>query len=171
MSDDKSHPIDRIEWVPASSLRANSYNPNTVFSPELNLLKRSLMEDGWCAAIVVREDGEIVDGFHRWSLAPRDAQVAAMTGGMVPVVRLRNGKSKSDQMIATVRFNRARGQHGILKMSNIVRTLQDSGLSQPEIEARLGMEDEEVLRLGDVRPSPEHAGKDSFGKGWVPVKK
>ena len=74
-------------------------------------------------------------------------------------------------MIATVRFNRARGQHGILKMSAIVRDLQGSGLSQEEIEKRLGMEDEEVSRLTDARPSPEHAGKDFFGKGWVPVRR
>lgn len=162
-------PIDAIEWVDAASLHANDYNPNTVFSPELALLRRSLLEDGWCAAVVVRENGEIVDGFHRWSLAMRDEKVREMTGGKVPIVRLRTERTRADQMIATVRFNRARGQHGILKMSNIVRDLQSNGLSQSEIEARLGMEDEEVERLSDVRPSPEQAGKDSFGKGWVPV--
>jgi hypothetical protein len=165
------HPIDKVEWVDATTLHANSYNPNRVFTPELALLRRSILEDGWCAAIVVRDDGEIVDGFHRWGLAMNDPEVRAATDGKVPIVRFLPGKSTADQMIATVRFNRARGQHGILRMSDIVRSLQGQGLTQEEIETRLGMDDEEVIRLADVRPSPEHAGKDSFGKGWVPSKR
>ena len=149
-------PIDSVEWVDAQTLHANDYNPNMVFGPEYDLLRRSLLEDGWCAAVVVREDGEIVDGFHRWSLTMRDEKVRAKTCGRVPVVRLREGKTRADQMIATVRFNRARGQHGILKMSAIVRDLQGSGLSQEEIEKRLGMEDEEVSRLTDAQIGRAH---------------
>jgi hypothetical protein len=70
-----------------------------------------------------------------------------------------------------VRHNRARGQHGILKMGNIIRALQESGMSEEAIHARLGMEPEEQERLSDIRTSPEAAGKDSFGKGWVPAGK
>lgn len=165
----KNQPIGSVEWVPPETLRANDYNPNRVFGPEFDLLKRSLLEDGWCAAIVARADGEIVDGFHRWSLARVDPEVRAMTGGLVPVIRLRAERSKSDQQIATVRFNRARGQHGVLKMGAILKSLHAEGLTDAEIEQRLGMEDEEVQRLLYVRPSPEQAGKDSFGRGWVAV--
>ena len=35
------HPIDKIEWLPASDLIANSYNPNVVFTPEMKLLELS----------------------------------------------------------------------------------------------------------------------------------
>ena len=94
---------------------------------------------------------------------------AALPEGKVPVVVLRDGKTLADQRVSTVRHNRARGQHGILKMGDIVRQLQNEGLSDEEICTRLGMEDEELERLSDMRGSPELAGRDSFGKGWVPV--
>lgn len=165
----KTQPLDAVVWVAPSSLHSNSYNPNKVFAPELELLKLSIMEDGWTQPIVARHDGEIVDGFHRWTLATNDKDVAALTDGKVPVVYLAADKSKADQMLSTVRHNRARGQHGILKMGEIVRGLRDAGLSEEDVERRLGMEPEERERLEDTRGSPTAAGKDDFGQGWVPA--
>jgi ParB-like chromosome segregation protein Spo0J len=155
-----------LKWVKPSTLHGNSYNPNRVFSLELELLKKSIIENGWTQPIVVRHDNEIVDGFHRWTVA-KDPEVAALTGGLVPVVVLPVG-TLAEQMMATVRHNRARGQHGILKMADIVRAAQAEGLSEEAICSGFGMEPEELDRLADMRPSPKHAGKDSFGRGWVP---
>lgn len=162
------NPIDRVEWVDPKTLHANGYNPNHVFAPEMELLALSIIEDGWTTAIVVLDDGEVVDGFHRWTLGMSHPGVRAVSGCMVPVVRMRAGASLADRMIATIRHNRARGQHGITKMASIVRELAAQGLSDEEIERRLGMEDEERERLSDLRTSPEQAGKESFGRGWVP---
>lgn len=127
-----------------------------------------MLEDGWTQPVVATEQNEIVDGFHRWTLCSTDPEVGAMTGGKVPVVRLPAGKTKAERMLATIRHNRARGQHGILRMSKIVIELHKAGLSEEEISRRLQMEDEEVQRLSDQRGSPEQAGKESFGQGWVP---
>lgn len=162
-------PIGAVEWVDPDTLHANSYNPNRVFGPEFELLKRSLLEDGWCAAVVVRDDGEVVDGFHRWTLSRTDPDVRAMTGGLVPVVRLRSNRSRADQQIATVRFNRARGHHGVLKMGEILRQLSAQGLDEAEIAERLKMEREEVARLLNVKGTPDLRGRDSFSRGWVTV--
>ena len=159
-------PVSQVQWVERESLRANAYNPNTVFRPELALLKLSLLEDGWTQPIVARPDGEIVDGFHRWTLSAHP-ELHAMTNGRVPVVFLK-GKTASEQRISTIRHNRARGQHGVLKMSKILRDLVEAGVPPQRIESALGMETEEVDRLTDVRSSPDHAGKESFGQGWVP---
>ncbi len=163
----ETQPISHVEWVDPETLHSNLYNPNTVFPQEMALLKESLISDGWTAAITATDDGEIVDGFHRWSLGLKDADVRTMTGGLVPVVRLR-GKSLVQRMAATVRQNRARGQHGILKMSAIVLEMRKAGSTDAEIVKALGMESEEIDRLTDLRGSPEAAGKDSFGRGWVP---
>ena len=59
-------PINKVEWLKASELKANDYNPNHVAPIELKLLKISLIEDGWTQPVVIRENNEIVDGFHRW---------------------------------------------------------------------------------------------------------
>lgn len=163
------HPIANVRWVDPNTLHSNLYNPNKVFPPELELLKTSILEDGWTMPIVAREDGEIVDGFHRWTLAKTDEDFRARVGRLCPVVFLRPGKTKADQRFSTVRHNRARGQHGLLKMGEILRQLQAEGLTPEEIASRMGMEMEEYERLIDLRGTGEIARKESFGKGWKPV--
>lgn len=162
-------PIAAVQWVEPKALRANSYNPNHVFGPEMRLLKLSILEHGWTQPIVARKDGEIVDGFHRWSLASKDRDIQALTGGLCPVVYL-GEISLEDQMLATVRHNRARGQHGVIRMGEIVRALLGSGMTEEMVGSLLQMDDEEVERLADITPSPQQAGKDHFGKGWVPTR-
>lgn len=161
-------PVSKVEWVDRYELHANSYNPNRVAPPELRLLKLSIIEDGWTQPIVARSDGEIVDGFHRWTVSA-DAEVAILTGGMVPVVYLPDDVPMAQQMMATIRHNRARGQHLVLPMADIVRELVDGhGLDFAEIERRLQMEDEEVDRLYDASGMPTRAGQPEFNKGWKP---
>lgn len=160
-------PIRHVEWVSRDLLHANGYNPNHVAPPELRLLKLSILEDGWTQPIVARADGEIVDGFHRWLVAA-DPAVAALTDGLVPVVRLRP-VSLGQQMLATIRHNRARGSHHVLKMAEIVRDLVDGeGMAMAEVEQRLQMEDEEVDRLYDRGGIVVRAGREEFNHGWVP---
>lgn len=166
----KQQPVDGVKWVDPATLHANDYNPNKVFAPELELLALSILEDGWTQPVVVLASGEVVDGFHRWTLSKTHPEIIAMSGGLVPVVTLAE-KDRASQMMSTIRHNRARGTHGVLRMADIVRSIQASGLSDEEIMRRLGMDREEVVRLGDARGSPESAGKDSFGKGWVPTER
>lgn len=161
------HPISAVVWRKPSELHANDYNPNKVFKTELALLKTSIMADGWTQPIVVKPDGEIVDGFHRWTLGSTDKDVQRISGGLVPTVTVQSTDLLHLKM-STVRHNRARGQHGILKMGNIVRALQQGGMNDEEICEGMGMEQEEVDRLADMTGSPDSAGKDSFGKGWIP---
>lgn len=165
----RQQPIDAVEWIDPAALHANDYNPNRVFGPEMKLLRQSILDCGWTQPIVARRDGEIIDGFHRWTLATGDADIRAMTGGLCPVVFVED-LSREQQMIATVRHNRARGQHGVLRMAEIVRSLADSGMGEAMIAGALQMEDEEVTRLIDARESPQQAGKDHFGKGWAPTR-
>lgn len=162
-------PVSRVEWIDPHTLRANDYNPNHVAPPEMALLKLSILEDGWTQPIVAREDGEIVDGFHRWTLASTDPEVAVMTGGLVPVVRVRPG-DPAHQRMSTIRHNRARGSHAVMRMADIVSALiTEHGLSPADVMRRLGMEDEEVERLTDRRGMPVRGGSGGeFGAGWVP---
>jgi len=114
--------------------------------------------------------GEIVDGYHRRTLALKSEKVRAKTGGLLPVVFLDPEKSRADRQLSTIRHNRARGQHGILAMGEIVRELIEQGLSNEDIMTRSGMEEEEIDRLRELRGSPDQKGKDSFGKGWRPTR-
>lgn len=166
-------PINRVVWVDRESLRSNDYNPNNVAPPELKLLALSIIEDGWTQPIVARRNGEIVDGFHRWTVSawPR---VFAITNGQVPVVFLDDAKTTADQMMSTIRHNRARGVHAVAAMADIARDLVEvHGIPTDEIERRLGMEDEELERLIDRASVAEKVDRSGhqFNTGWRPVKK
>lgn len=170
-------PVDGIRWVPASSVRANSYNPNFVAPPELKLLKVSLLEDGWTQPLVVRpidegerhdaSEWELVDGFHRWLLAG-DPDVSAMTDGLVPIAPVHDSPEEN-RMMSTIRHNRARGSHHVLKMADIIVTLSESGYSDEQIIQMLGMDEEEVDRMKDRGDMLKRGSADEFGKGWVPA--
>lgn len=166
--DPSVQPLASIEWVHPSTLRANDYNPNKVAKPELALLRVSLLENGWCQPIIARRDGEIVDGFHRWTLGSTDPEVAALAGGLVPVVRLPDIDAATQRM-ATIRMNRARGSHAVIRMADIVNDLAAMGLGRPDIASRLGMDHEEVDRLLDHGRMTKRgtAGATTFSKGWT----
>lgn len=161
-------PVSHVEWVDHTKLRANDYNPNRQAPAEHRLLKISLMHSGWTQPIVIRDDFEIVDGFHRWTLVEKDAEVQAMTGGLVPVVHIRE-VDPAEQRMATIRHNRARGTHAVVPMSDIVASLVDDyGVEPSAIEGLLQMDFEEVDRLYDRGDMTKRGSQDDFNKGWVP---
>jgi len=161
-------PLETLTWIERGKLIPNNYNPNSVAPTELKLLKTSIMEDGWTQPIVINPDFTIVYGFHRWTVSG-DKEVSALTGGKVPVVTI-TPKDKSQQQMATIRHNRARGTHAVLKMSEIVTEMVNSGLTGEEIMQRLGMEREEVTRLLFRAGIPKsEVFKDmEFSKSWKP---
>ena len=131
------------------------------------LLKISILENGWTQPIVISPDGTIVDGFHRWTLGLKDKEVQKLTDGLVPVVTLTN-LDQALSRLATIRHNRARGNHYVVKMADIIHELKALNLSDEEISQRLGMELEEVERLFDRGRSTKRNALKEFNKGWVP---
>lgn len=162
-------PLNQIEWVPRAFLHANLYNPNHISPIEMELLKISILEDGWTQPIVARRSGEIVDGYHRW-LTSAEPEVRAMTDSLVPVVWLPDDVSPEHQVMSTIRHNRARGSHAVLKMASIVRSLIDEqGMTREQVMERLQMDWEEVDRLYDRGGMLTRVAKSAFNNGWVPT--
>lgn len=163
----KDQPLSNIEWVDPATLQANNYNPNKVAGPEMKLLKRSIMEDGWTQPIVAMPTGEIVDGFHRWTLGSTDDDIRAMSNNLVPVVRI--APDPAQQRMATIRHNRARGSHHVLKMADIVAELRELGVDDEAIGQRLGMEPEEVTRLLSRGSKKIRHADTQFSQAWKPA--
>lgn len=170
----KDQPVSSVRWLPREKLRGNAYNPNVVAPPELELLVVSILEDGWTQPIVTlpsAQDGsyQIVDGFHRWTVSA-DARVAKLTGGQVPTVQV--GLDPVHRMMSTIRHNRARGTHAVVRMADIVRQMADEGIPAGEIQKRLAMEREEVVRLVNRSGMPTQVQRGAAGlnKAWVPGK-
>ena len=143
-------PVYNVRAVPIEKIHANSYNPNSVAPPEMELLYKSIKEDGYtmpivCYYIADNDTYEIVDGFHRYTTMLRHRDIYEREGGMMPVVVI--DKDISNRMASTIRHNRARGSHSIELMSNIVSELTKSGMSDAWILKNIGMDADELLRL------------------------
>lgn len=140
-------PLSTLQWVERDRIKPNDYNPNKVSKQNLELLKQSILANGWTLPIVVRPDMTIIDGFHRWTVAGEEPLVS-MLEGRVPVVVVEH-KDKAGNIYGTVTHNRARGTHLLGPMKAIVKELMNEGKSVNEIGKQLGMRPEEVFRLSD----------------------
>jgi ParB-like chromosome segregation protein Spo0J len=85
---------------------------------------------------------------------------------LVPVVSLAECPPDAARM-ATIRHNRARGTHAVVKMADIVAELQDLGVPDGEIGRRLQMDDEEVERLADRGQMTKRGRAAKLGTGWT----
>jgi ParB-like chromosome segregation protein Spo0J len=168
----RHHPIDLVLWVPARTVEANDYNPNTVAPPEMRLLELSITADGYTQPVVtwIEDDRrETVDGFHRGEVGRNSETVRGATLGYLPVTTLgveRTGRE--DRIAATIRHNRARGEHRVDSMSSIVQELVRRNRSDAWIAKELGMEPDEVLRLKQMTGLAELFATREFSEAWEP---
>lgn len=147
MDDRITSPLSTLKWVERDIVKPNNYNPNKVSKQNLELLKQSILTNGWTLPIVVRPDFTIIDGFHRWTVAGEEP-LLSMLCGKVPIVIVKH-KDKAGNIYGTVTHNRARGTHLLEPMKAIVQELLNNGESVAEIGKQLGMRPEEVFRLSD----------------------
>lgn len=162
-------PVYNILAVPIEKIRANAYNPNSVATPEMKLLYQSIKEDGYTMPIVcfydeVNDIYEIIDGFHRYTTMKNHKDIYDREKGLLPVSVI--AKPLSNRMASTVRHNRARGTHSIELMCNIVKELQESGMSDMWILKNLGMDAEELLRLKQLTGLASLFKDKEFSKSW-----
>jgi ParB-like chromosome segregation protein Spo0J len=161
-------PINRIEWRLASSLNANDYNPNVVFTPELKLLERSILKTGWVQPILITQDGTIIDGFHRHRLAQDSTKLKEVYGGKVPCAVM--DISVTEAMVVTIRMNRAKGSHVAVRMSEIVRGLIDvHGMLPEELAQDIGATKAEIdLLYQDGVFKMKNIKDYKYSKAWIP---
>lgn len=162
-------PIYNVKAVPIEKIHANAYNPNHVAPPEMKLLYKSILEDGYtmpivCYYIEENDTYEIVDGFHRYSTMLNHKDIYERENGKLPVSVI--DKPISERMASTIRHNRARGSHGVDLMSNIVGELSKMGKTDAWIMKNIGMDAEEVLRLKQISGLQQLFKDKEFSKGW-----
>lgn len=161
-------PVYNVIAVPIEKIHANAYNPNSVAPPEMQLLYKSILEDGYTMPIVCYrlENGEyeIVDGFHRYTIMKTHKDIYDREHGLLPVVVI--DKDISNRMASTIRHNRARGSHSIELMSNITAELVASGMSDAWIMKNIGMDAEELLRLKQITGLAALFKDHEFSQAW-----
>lgn len=162
-------PIDYVMWVPIEKVEPNDYNPNSVATVEMGLLYKSIKKDGYTQPVVTiydekRDKYVIVDGFHRYYVCKTKKDIFDRNMGRLPIVVI--NKNISERMAATVRHNRARGEHSIDGMSNLVFKMLDEGMSDADVCNELGMEPEELLKLKHLTGFSKLFKDTEYKKAW-----
>lgn len=168
----QEEPVDFVEWVPNDNVHGNEYNPNVVAPPEMELLRLSIMADGYTQPIVSVQDDDsdgrvVIDGFHRSRVGKEMPDVAARVHGYLPLVRIRQDRgARNDRIAATIRHNRARGKHRVDAMSDIVVELKGRNWPDERIARELGMDADEVLRLCQMSGLADLFSDEEFSASW-----
>jgi len=163
-----TEPISTILWVPIKKLTQNTYNPNKMAIPEKKLLMRSMLYHGITSPLVVLPEHKgqytIIDGYHRWKLIKKNKELSKRLKYKVPVVAL--NLLNSEEIIATIRHNRARGCHQIGEIGEVVKILSNKGWTDQNIMTELGMDADEVLRLKQFKGLGEVFKDDDYSNSW-----
>jgi len=170
MSPFNTEPVDFVRWVKNTDVSANDYNPNSVAPPEMELLRLSIMADGYTQPVVTNKEEEglvVIDGFHRNRVGKECEDVQKRVHGYLPVVQIRQSQTDlTDRMASTIRHNRARGKHAVEAMSQIVVDLKKRNWSDEKIGRELGMDPDEVLRLTQISGLREMFADIDFSQAW-----
>lgn len=166
-----TEPVDFVKWVKNPLVHANDYNPNSVAPPEMELLRLSIDADGYTQPIVSmpNDNGmyEVIDGFHRHRVGKECKDIQGRVHGYLPLVQIRTSQEdKGNRMASTIRHNRARGEHRVDSMSEIVIELKRRFWSDEKIAKELGMEPDEVLRLTQVTGLAGLFADREFSEAW-----
>ncbi len=176
----KHHPVDLVLWVKSETVSAQPLNPNTVAPPEMKLLATSVEDSGFTMPIVsALEDApdgaqadyyQTVDGFHRGRVGKEVASIRESVHGRLPVVMIRADRGdRIARIAATVQHNRARGEHRVEAMSELVREMYQAGERDEAIQRELGMDPDEVRRLKQITGLAELFASREYSEAWEPA--
>jgi ParB-like chromosome segregation protein Spo0J len=158
-------PCVNVKLISRDLVVANNYNPNSVPPEKLELLKQSIIDNGFCFPIVTIWDIDIekyviIDGFHRFLLCmPEYLDIID-----VPIIVLDHDISK--RMAATIQFNKARGVHQVDLDAEVIRSLIQQGLSEEEISVHLGMDIDTIHRYKQLTGIAELFKNTQYSMSW-----
>lgn len=169
----KNEPVDFVQWVPNETVTANDYNPNSVAPPEMDLLRLSILADGYTQPIVAMPEDDrytVIDGFHRHRVGKELPDIHDRLHGHLPIVSIREDREgRGDRIASTIRHNRARGKHKVDAMSDIVLELKRRNWTDKKIGKELGMDPDEVLRLSQISGLAVAFKDREFSEAWEAV--
>lgn len=147
---------------------ANSYNPNSVSDDKMDLLKQSILDNGFAFPIVAIWDDErqlfvVIDGFHRRTIGGEEW----LDFDYVPVAVLNH--TMAQRLAATVQFNKARGVHQVDLDAEVIRALIEQGLTEEEITVKLGIDLDTVHRYKQLTGVVELFKNANYSTAWEMV--
>lgn len=151
--------------VHSSLVEANDYNPNHVAKDKMELLKISILQNGFCFGIVSIFDANInkfviIDGDHRNQITGKDW----LNIEYKPLIILNHSMDK--RLSATMQFNKARGVHRVEGNAELLKRMVDSGASDMFICKTLGIDADELLRLKRLKKIADVYKDGIYSNSW-----
>lgn len=158
-------PCANTVLVSRGLVQANTYNPNHVSDDKMELLRQSIIDNGFAFPIVVIWDEDsglfvVVDGFHRYLVS------GPKWLGMdyVPVAVLTHNAAQ--RMVATWQFNKARGAHEVDLDADLIRALIQQGMDEEEIVEHLGIDLDTVHRYKQLTGIADLFQNAQYSMAW-----
>ncbi len=150
----------RIELV-----AENLYNPNSVAPDKMDLLRESIINNGFCFPVVTIWDDEqqkfiVVDGAHRRAIMGN----GWLDCEYIPIVVLPHTMHK--RLAATWQFNKARGVHQVDLDAELIRALIEQGVDEEEIAKELGVELDTIHRYKQMTGIAELFKNADYSMAW-----
>jgi ParB-like chromosome segregation protein Spo0J len=158
-------PCVNVMLVARDLIQANAYNPNSVSDDKMNLLKQSILDNGFCFPIVTIWDDDqeafvIIDGFHRDQMGDPEW----LDLDYIPLVVLQHDITR--RMTATIQFNKARGVHQVDLDADVIRALIEQGQSEEEISKHLGIDLETIHRYKQLTGIADLFKNSEYSASW-----
>lgn len=158
-------PVLNAVLVHKNLIQPNDYNPNHVAKDKMELLKTSIVQNGFAFGIVSIFDYEIekfviIDGYHRDLITGSDWLKLTYK----PLVILEHDMSK--RLSATVQFNKARGVHRIDGNAELIKRMVEVGVSDIDICKSLGIDADELLRMKRNKKIADIYKDLNYSKSW-----
>ena len=144
---------------------ANNYNPNRVEKSKMQLLKQSILDNGFAFPVLAiwdeaEEKFVLIDGFHRDSMGdPKWLDL-----DFIPLAILPHDISK--RLVATVQFNKARGVHQVDLDADVIRSLVEQGMNDEEISIHLGIDLDTIARYKSLTGIAALFAKAEYSPAW-----
>jgi hypothetical protein len=161
-------PCTAVLLVRRELVQANTYNPNHVPADKMELLRTSILGNGFCFPVVTIWDPDlqhfvIIDGFHRSLIFGPDW----LDCDYLPIVVLPH--TVAQRLAATAQFNKARGFHQVDLDADLVRALLEQGLTEEQVSEQLGLELEAVHRYKQLTGIAELFARADWSLAWEMV--
>ncbi|OYT63159.1 chromosome partitioning protein ParB [Methanosarcinales archaeon ex4484_138] len=161
-------PCQAVQMVPREMVVVNNYNPNHVSPDKMRLLMQSIIDNGFCYAIVTIWDDDlekyvVIDGGHRRIICEPEW----LDIDPIPIIKLNHNISQ--RMAATIQFNKARGVHQVDLDAEIIRALSEQGLNINEISKHLGIDEETIYRYKQLTGIAELFKNAEYSTSWEVV--
>jgi ParB-like chromosome segregation protein Spo0J len=161
-------PCTQVWVVRRDLVQANNWNPNSVPDDKMELLRESIMDNGFCFPVVTGYDPDlrkfvVADGFHRYTIAGP----AWLDLKYVPIVVL--DRPIGELMTATWQFNKARGMHQVDLDADLIRALIQQGMSEDLVAQKLGIDLDTVFRYKQITGIAELFRGAQYSMAWEMV--